>query len=133
MRRLIVEALAVHDAVAASVGISPVELRCLELLKLEPDATPSRLADRAALTSGAVTGILDRLEAAGFVRREPDVADRRRILVRPVPERISEIDAVYESFARRPPSASAEIEALALRFASDGRAAARRDRGRNAG
>jgi DNA-binding MarR family transcriptional regulator len=119
MRRLIVEALSVHDAVAASLGISPVELRCLELLRLEPDASPSRLADRAGLTSGAVTGILDRLEAAGFVRREPDAADRRRILVRPVPERIAEIDAVYESFARRQSPSKADVEALAAAFATE--------------
>ena len=117
MRHLIAEALSVHDAVAASAGISPIELRCLELLKLEPDASPSRLADRAALTSGAVTGILDRLEAAGFVRREPDASDRRRILVRPVPERVAEIDAVYESFARRPRASDPDVEALAAALA----------------
>ena len=48
--------------------------------------TPTRLAELSDLTSGAVTGVLDRLERAGFVRRESDPNDRRRLLVRVDPE-----------------------------------------------
>ena len=48
--------------------------------------TPSRLAELSGLTSGAVTGVLDRLERAGFVRRESDPTDRRSLLVRIDPE-----------------------------------------------
>ena len=54
----------------------------------EPEMTPTRLAELSDLTSGAVTGVLDRLERAGFVRRESDPNDRRRLLVRVDPERL---------------------------------------------
>jgi DNA-binding MarR family transcriptional regulator len=81
--------------------MNPTDLRCLELLGLESEATPSRLAVLLGLTTGAVTGILDRLERTGFVRREADPADRRRVFVRPVPERLTEIAARYQPFERR--------------------------------
>ena len=80
---------------AASLGINATDLRSLELIGSEPEMTPSRLAELSGLTSGAVTGILDRLEQAGFVRREPDATDRRRILVRVDPERMAEATAAY--------------------------------------
>lgn len=122
LRRLIAEAVGAHEAVAASLGMNPTDLRCLELLGLESEATPSRLAELLGLTTGAVTGILDRLERTGFVRREADPADRRRVFVRPVPERMAEIAARYEPFGRRLRALGAEsrdpvsalAEALAL-------------------
>ncbi len=101
LRRLIGQALAIHDTVAASLGINATDLRCLELLEAEPRMTPSRLAELAGLTTGAVTGVLDRLEAAGFVRREADPDDRRRFIVRPVPERMAEVAAAYRPLLER--------------------------------
>ena len=95
LRRLISESISMHEVVAASLGINGTDLRCLELLHDQPDITPSRLAELAALTSGAVTGVLDRLEAAGFVRRESDPEDRRRLIVRPVSERMAQLAAAY--------------------------------------
>ena len=96
LRSLIARAIAVHDVVAASLGINSTDLRCLELLEREERMTPSRLAELAGLTTGAVTGVLDRLESAGFVRREADPDDRRRFIVRPVPERLAAVAAAYE-------------------------------------
>ncbi|HEY6609203.1 MAG TPA: MarR family transcriptional regulator [Candidatus Limnocylindria bacterium] len=101
MRGLLSGSIAYHDAVAASLGINATDLRCLELLAAEPDVTPSRLADLAGLTTGAVTGVLDRLEEAGFLRREADPGDRRRIVVRMVPERMGEIEAAHEPLVGR--------------------------------
>lgn len=43
--------------------------------------TPGRLREELALTSGAVTAVLDRLERAGHVRRSRDAVDRRQVLV----------------------------------------------------
>jgi DNA-binding MarR family transcriptional regulator len=101
LRRLVTEAVGAHEAVATSLGMNPTDLRCLELLAREPEATPSRLAELLGLTTGAVTGILDRLERTGFVRREADPADRRRVFVRPEPARMAEIDRRWDSFAGR--------------------------------
>lgn len=84
---------AFDEAVAARVGINATDLRCLEQVISEPGLTPGRLAEVAGLTSGAITGVLDRLERSGFVTRRPDPADRRRIAVAAVPERAAEVAA----------------------------------------
>jgi DNA-binding MarR family transcriptional regulator len=57
------------------------------------------MAERSGLTTGAVTAVIDRLEAAGYVRREPDPADRRRVIVRPVPHRARQIGRLFEPLA----------------------------------
>ena len=101
LRRLIAEAIGTHEVVAASLGLNPTDLRCLELAAGEPEMTPSRLAELSGLTSGAVTGVLDRLERAGFVRRESDPTDRRSLLVRIDPERIGELEAQYAPVIER--------------------------------
>jgi hypothetical protein len=47
--------------------------------------TAGTLAEAKGLTSGAITGVIDRLERSGFARREPDPGDRRKVLVRALP------------------------------------------------
>jgi DNA-binding Lrp family transcriptional regulator len=46
--------------------------------------TAGELAQRTGLSPGAVTGLVDRLESAGHVRRTRDPADRRRVVIEPV-------------------------------------------------
>ena len=86
-------------AVADRFGVNPTDLTCLELLLGEAAMSPTRLAELSGLTTGAVTGVLDRLERAGIVLRDPDPADRRRITVRVRPERTAELAALYDPFA----------------------------------
>jgi DNA-binding MarR family transcriptional regulator len=107
LRRLITEAIGIHDVVAASLGLNPTDLRCLELAGSEPEMTPTRLAELSDLTSGAVTGVLDRLERAGYVLREPDPSDRRRLLVRVDADRQSELEAQYAPIIDRAIEAAA--------------------------
>jgi DNA-binding MarR family transcriptional regulator len=79
----LIQQSALHaEAVAAAVGLDTTALRCIGFIASEPDMTPGRLADLTGLTTGAVTGVLDRLERGGFVRRVPDPTDRRRTLIR---------------------------------------------------
>lgn len=69
---------------ARALGIGETDLRCLEILLQEvPDtATPRLLADRLGITTGSTTTMLDRLEDAGLVERQPHPTDRRRVIVR---------------------------------------------------
>ena len=76
--RLVAEAIALHEAAAVSLGLNPTDLRCLALIASEENPTPSRLAELSGLTTGAITGVMDRLEKAGFLSRGVDPADRRR-------------------------------------------------------
>jgi DNA-binding MarR family transcriptional regulator len=84
------------QALAAQLGVSATDLDCLALLYDLGPATPGQLADSLSLTTGAVTGVVDRLVAAGFVVREDDPADRRRIIVRPLAERAADFDAAQK-------------------------------------
>jgi DNA-binding MarR family transcriptional regulator len=98
-RRLLPRAVLYQAAIADRFGVNPTDLTCLELLAGEAAMSPTRLAELSGLTTGAVTGVLDRLERAGIVRREPDPADRRRIAVRVRPERRTELAELYGPFA----------------------------------
>ena len=87
-----------HEAVAGRLGLNPTDLKCLDLMAGDKSVSPGRLAELSGLTTGAITGVLDRLEAAGMVRRELDPVDRRRFTVRLLPDRLAELDAMYRPF-----------------------------------
>src|SRR4051794_3906215 len=68
-------------AVAELAGLNRTDWRCLDILTTRGPLTAGQLADAARLTTGAVTGVLDHLEAVGLVRRVRDATDRRRIII----------------------------------------------------
>ncbi len=68
-------------AVAAKVGLGGADLEYLDIISMHGRLTAGELAEATGLTTGAVTGVVDRLEKAGFVQRERDTEDRRRIFV----------------------------------------------------
>lgn len=96
-RQLSASTLLFHQAVAEHLGLNVTDLKCLDLVRSEPKLTPGRVAEVTGLTTAAVTTILDRLEKAGFVRRERDPNDRRKVLVRPLPERAEEVTRLFVS------------------------------------
>ena len=69
------------SAVIELAGVNRTDWRCLDILGTRGPMTAGQLADAVRLTTGAVTGVLDRLEAAGLVRRIRDTQDRRRVIV----------------------------------------------------
>ena len=58
----------------------------MALLGVHGPLTAGRLAELSGLTTGTVTGVLDRLEKAGYARRVRDATDQRKVVVTPVPE-----------------------------------------------
>jgi DNA-binding MarR family transcriptional regulator len=88
-----------HQRGAETLGLNPTDLLCLEMIGAGADVTAGRLAEALQLTTGAITGVLDRLERAGFVRRERDPEDRRRVLVRLSPERQRELGQLLDPLA----------------------------------
>ncbi|RDI43931.1 MarR family winged helix-turn-helix transcriptional regulator [Nocardia mexicana] len=94
------DAVMMHQAVADRLGLHVTDLRCLNLLRLGGPATPGDLAVRTGLTTGAVTRMIDRLLKAGFVTREHDAQDRRRVIVTAAEDRIAEIAPHYELLAQ---------------------------------
>src|SRR5580700_8402437 len=70
------------QAMASKLGIGSSDLECLDLVSTGPsDVTAGTLAKTTGLTTGAITGVIDRLERAGFVKRRRNSADRRKVTV----------------------------------------------------
>lgn len=85
-----------NDLVARKLGVTPTETQCLYVLSRFGPSTPSELARRVNLSSGATTRMLDRLLAAGYITRTPDPADRRRVVIEAAGDGIERISALYE-------------------------------------
>jgi DNA-binding MarR family transcriptional regulator len=85
-----------HQAVAERLGIGPADHKCLDLLRERGPMTGSELAALTGLTTGAITGIVARLERAGYLHREADPHDRRKQTLRPSAEQAREIKHVFE-------------------------------------
>jgi DNA-binding MarR family transcriptional regulator len=68
------------------VGVNRTDGRCLDVIDQRPGITAGELAVAVGLSPGAVTTALDRLEARGFVSRERDPGDRRRVTLTITPE-----------------------------------------------
>ena len=88
------------QTVANTVGISGSDLECLDFLNLEGRVTAGRLAEVTGLTTGAITGVVDRLEKAGMVRRERDPDDRRKVFIATVPENVARVGRFYENMQK---------------------------------
>jgi len=96
---LAMAAVALNTATSQAMGLHPSEGLCLWHISESARGAPvtaGRLAEATGLTTGAITGIIDRLEAAGLVRRERDEADRRKVFIRPVPERAAAMTELFE-------------------------------------
>ena len=124
MRRSSAQGVLFGQAVANVAGIANSDLECLDFLNLEGRVTAGRLAEVTGLTTGAITGVIDRLEKAGFVRRERDESDRRKDFIVVVPEAIAKIAQFYvpmqQAMHKVSSRYSEEELRLLLRFANDG-------------
>jgi DNA-binding MarR family transcriptional regulator len=85
-----------HHAVAERLGLGPTDHKCLDLLRERGAMTGSKLAALTGLTSGAITGVVARLERAGYLRREPDPRDGRKQILSPARERVRNIKDVFD-------------------------------------
>ena len=95
MRRASAIGVLLSQAVAQRAGLNSVDLECLDLILAGGPATAGQIGRRTGLTSGAVTGLIDRLERAGFVRRIADAHDRRKVLVEVREGSMDALDAMF--------------------------------------
>src|SRR5215470_3991220 len=99
-RTLSTHTVMLHAAVAERLGLNITDHKALDFAcRGGGTVTAGELAELTGLTTGAITGVIDRLEKAGFARRERDPNDRRRIILRPT-ARAQEIGKLFESLAR---------------------------------
>ncbi|HEY4258905.1 MAG TPA: MarR family transcriptional regulator, partial [Schlesneria sp.] len=90
-----------HQSVADRLGLNVTDHKCLDFLLLDGPLTAGELAQRTSLTTGAITSVLDRLERVGFVQRQPDPNDRRRVIVHPIMERLGQIGVLFSDLSSR--------------------------------
>ena len=124
MRKSSAQGTIFAQAVAERAGVSSSDMDCVDFLNVEGRMTAGRLAELTGLTTGAITGVVDRMEKAGLVRRERDSEDRRKVFIVPAPERVVEIGRFYEPMQRAMHKlwdtyTDAELKLL-LRFANQG-------------
>lgn len=72
------------NTISEQIGLSATEFECLDTIGNNQPITAGQLASLTGLSTGGITGVVDRLEQAGYVRRKRDTADRRRVLLEQV-------------------------------------------------
>lgn len=93
--RRYLDAVGLHGlAGAEAAGLHASEWYALSLLDLEGPLTSGELSTRTGLTTGATTRLIDRLERDGYVHRTADPADRRKVVVEPVPDALAGVAAI---------------------------------------
>lgn len=103
-REITLQTVLFHAAAAARLGVTPTDQKCLELIMRagrDGPVTAGRVAELTGLSTGAITGVLDRLERGRFIRRDKHPTDRRQVVVRVIPDRAIELDAIFGPFSRR--------------------------------
>ena len=96
IRKFIAAGIFFNAQAAEKAGLGLTDMQMVHMLQLYGPSTPSRLAAWTGLSSGGVTVALDRLEKAGYLRREPNPADRRSLLITLIPARLRKLAAMYE-------------------------------------
>ena len=73
-----------QEAIATKLGLNATDYRCLEVILRKGKMTAKALSEEVHLTTGAITGIVDHLEKAGYVKRNDNPEDRRSVLISPL-------------------------------------------------
>lgn len=81
-RELSTRTVIFHHLIGERIGLNPTDHKCLDvIIRRRTPITPSQLAEETGLSTGAITGVVDRLEKAGYVRRKRDRNDRRLVFI----------------------------------------------------
>jgi DNA-binding MarR family transcriptional regulator len=75
------------DEIASQIlGLNRTDMRVIDIVTRKGRATAGEVAKEAALTTGGVTAVVDRLEKVGYLKRVRDPDDRRRVWLEGTPE-----------------------------------------------
>jgi DNA-binding MarR family transcriptional regulator len=118
-RQMAGQGIRFSQAVADRHGLALTDVEALEQLATLGRATAGQMAELTGLTSGAATRMIDRLEQSGFIRRAADPADRRRVILEPIVDRIDEVAAQYAALRRATRSAIERYTDDQLQLISD--------------
>lgn len=100
LRTFTTSAVLAANSIAQKVGMGANDLKCAEILIRLGPMSAGKLGELAGLTTGAITGIVDRLEQAGWARRGSDPNDRRRVIIYPGPQDTARMEGLYEAYMK---------------------------------
>lgn len=95
MRGLGTRTVLYQQSVAASLGLNNNDFLSIDILHEKGPVTAGELSRLTGLTTGSVTSLIDRLEKDGFVRRQQDPRDRRKVILVPLYEDKEDVSATY--------------------------------------
>ncbi|MGH2978628.1 MAG: MarR family winged helix-turn-helix transcriptional regulator [Solirubrobacterales bacterium] len=108
------------DAAHEALDLNRTDVRCLDIVEREGGRlTAGALAELSGLTTAAITGILDRLEAKGYARRVRDVSDRRRVFVELTPLAGERTGRIWGPLARKAEGILAKLSVEDLELMRD--------------
>ncbi|USK75285.1 MarR family winged helix-turn-helix transcriptional regulator [Peribacillus frigoritolerans] len=84
---------------AHKIGVSHTDLKSAEILNETGPITAGELSKTTGLSTGSVTALINRLEKSGYVKRERDQLDGRKVMIMPIPERQEQIKSHYQSLS----------------------------------
>ncbi len=99
VRKLTRSSLMLQYAVAEKMKLNATDAECIDFLMEMGPSTAGDLAKMTRLTTGAITNVIDRLEKAGFVKRESDPEDRRKVVIRFIPKKHEKTKHYYDAMA----------------------------------
>lgn len=99
-RKMSRASLVFRYVVADAVGLNVTDAECIDYLLEAGSATAGDLAKVTGLTTGSVTTMIDRLEKAGFVKRQQDENDKRKVIVKPVMKTVGLFDPYYKALVK---------------------------------
>lgn len=112
LRTLLVSGQHFHSRRAEELRLGPSDLEALGHLYHEGSLAPGRLSTLMGVTSGTMTALLNRVEKAGFLRREPNPRDRRGLLIVLTPAGHHAMQWFYDQFEDAIRQALAEVPGL---------------------
>ncbi len=93
------ESIQLHELIARKAGFSGTDHKYLGFFLQKGSLTAGELAGLTRLTTGAVTGLIDRFEKKKLVKRQPDSTDRRKVIIVPDSEKIMQhLEPYYKKF-----------------------------------
>ena len=105
--------------VGGQLAIKDTDLDCLDLISRHGPLSPSALARQAGLHPATMTGVLDRLEKAGWIARERDPGDRRAVTVRALPDRGRELYGLFAGMNSQMDTICADYDEQQLELLAD--------------
>ncbi|TCV19581.1 DNA-binding MarR family transcriptional regulator [Sphingobacterium alimentarium] len=90
-QRYVYTSIQMHESIGRKIGLNGTDHKYLGFIIQKGQMTAGELAVLTGLTTGSVTGLIDRFESKKLVKRQPDKTDRRKIIIVPNIKRITDL------------------------------------------